>query len=96
MEFIPVMAQLNFKQPLLQSSMSHDLLEIFQYFLINRKFSIYLKLFFFNIINVFTVTFDYFNASMQNRSIFLLKITDPKLLNNSVILYSHLELSDVC
>ncbi len=37
---------------------------------------------FYNIINVFTVTLDQFNASMLNKSINLFYIhTDPKLLN---------------
>ncbi len=34
---------------------------------------------------VFTVTFDQFNASLQNKSIILLKkFTDPKFLNDNV------------
>ncbi len=38
-----------------------------------------------NIINVFTVTFDQFNVSLQNQSInFFKKITDPKLLNDKI------------
>jgi len=41
------------------------------------------------VINVFTVTFEQFNASLLNKSIcffyFLKKMTDPKLLNAKIL-----------
>ncbi len=51
--------------------------------------SIYLKCFFCNIIDVFTVSFDQFNASLLELKYFFLKkkkknLTDPKVLNRGV------------
>ncbi len=37
-----------------------------------------------NIIDVFTVTLDQFNASLVNKGIIKKKLTDPKHLNSSV------------
>ncbi len=48
---------------------------------------------FWNIINVFTVTFDQFNVSLMNKSISFLKkkknLTDPKFKNIAVYYYKY-------
>ncbi len=71
--------------------MSHDPSEIilicwfFQVSLIRLDFfKFILLLLFYFFTKVFPVTFDQFNAFLTNKSINLKKITDPKLLNNSL------------
>ncbi len=90
------MAKLNFQQPLLQSSVSHDPSEIkkhcwkwlccFLFFFQESKLTENSKEqhlieteIFYNIIHVFTVSFDTFKASVLNKSIhFFKKIFDPQ------------------
>ncbi len=74
-----------------------NLLEIFHLFatlIWNIYIIIFLHSYFFNLINVFTITFDQFNATMLNKSIHFLKkkkknLTDiPQILNSSLNFYT--------
>ncbi len=64
---------------------------IFQHSLMKRRFK-EIEIFC-NIINVFTITFDQFNAGLQNkRNTFFQKnknLLDPKMRNLKYILYKH-------
>ncbi len=61
-------------------------LNIFVDSVMNRKFkrTAFIWIIFCNNIKVFTVTFEYFNASLLSKSIHLLKTSDTKLLNSTV------------
>ncbi len=72
--FIPVMLKLNFRQPLLQSLVSHDPSEIIQYFKFlwkpwyketSKEQHLFKIELFFNIINVFTVFKKFFADSQM-------------------------------
>jgi len=49
-----------------------------------RKIYIFEMDIFSKINNTFTVTFDQFHAAMLHKNIYILFLTDPKLLNGSV------------
>ncbi len=55
----------------------------------NRKFKITTFIFVKKIVKVFGVTFDQFNASLLNNTIFFKNDTDPKLLNGIVTIFKH-------
>ncbi len=61
-------------------------LNIFVDSVMNRKFkrTAFIWIIFCNNIKGFTVTFEYFNASLLSKSIHLLKTSDTKLLNSTV------------
>ncbi len=67
MHFIPVMANVNIQQQLLQSSVSYDPSEISKSNMLIYKINIYIY------ICNFTVTFNQFNTSLLNKSLDLFK-----------------------